>query len=192
MGLRLLKQSVPVRSGPSGWARAWWWLVRRRWWSAGVGVLVVAALVWGLWPASARRYVPDPRARQFSSFSVCVLTGSGGIGGGEAAAVWAGVQDAAKATSVRGSYLTVPPPDTEASATLYVNTLASRNCSLVVATGPSEVLATGARAAVFGSQRFVVVGSGSFPGNVTVVPSGSAQAVRSSVASVIERAVPGR
>src|SRR6185437_841212 len=141
---RMLKQSVAVQSAASRRGAALRW-TRRRWrWLGGAGAIVVGLLVWGLWPASAHPYTPDPRSRQFSSFTVCVLTGTGGVGGGQAAAVWAGVEDASEATRAQGSYLAVPPPDTEASAAVYVNTLASRNCSLVVATGASEVAAASA------------------------------------------------
>ena len=188
---RLLKQSVAVRSASSRWDTTQRWVQRRRWWLAGVGTIAVGLLVWGLWPASAHRYTPDPRSRQFSSFTVCVLTGSGGVGGGQAAEVWAGVEDASKATRVQGSYLAVPPPDTPGAAEVYVDTLASRHCSLVVATGASEAAAVGERAAVYSSQRYVVVGSGRSAANVQVIPGGTST-VRAAVAAAVERAAVGR
>ena len=188
---RFLRQSVPVRSDRlSVRLRSW---LRRRWmWASGTAVVVVALLVWGLWPAASGKYVPDPRSRQFSSFTVCVLTGSGGIGDSGTAPVWAGVVDASKATKAQGSYLSVPAPDTEPIAETYVDTLASRNCSLVVAVGNSEVAAVGARAGSYTGQRFVVVASASPAGNVAVVREGSPGAVQGAVARVVEAAVAGR
>lgn len=185
-----LKRSVPVYSGRArwaGWVRGWRWR-----WVLGVVLLVVAALVWGLWPSASQRYVPDARSRQFSLFTVCVLTGSGGIGDARAVPVWAGVVDASKATGAQGSYLSVPAPESESSAVAYVNTLAMRHCSLVVAVGDSEVAAVAARADAFAAQRFVVVGSAAAEANVAVVRKGTADAVRSAVAGVVEQAAVGR
>lgn len=186
---KLLKQSVALPSEPSRWVRTGRWL-RRRWpWPVVVSVLLIAVLVWASWPSSAQRLTPDPRSRQFSSFTVCVLTGSGGITDPQAAAVWAAVSDASKATGAQGSYLSVPAPDTLDSAEMYVNTLASRRCSLVVTIGASEASAVDAGAATYSSQRFIVVGaSASSAANVQVIPFSTADAVRSAVASAIERA----
>lgn len=189
---KLLKQSVPLSTAPSRWLRARRWL-RRHWQlSALAGALLTAVLVWVLWPSTPQRYMPDPRSRQFSSFTVCMLTGSHGITDPQAAPVWSGVDDAAKATGLQSSYLSVPAPDTEAAAEVYVNTVASRHCSLVIAAETSEVAAVNARAPQYPSQRFVVVGAGASASNVVDIPSGSASATRAAVAGAVERAVAGR
>jgi basic membrane lipoprotein Med (substrate-binding protein (PBP1-ABC) superfamily) len=188
---RMLKQSVALKLAPSRWVRAGRWS-RRRWpWLAGVSAVLVGAVVWALWPAAPQRYVPDPRSRQFSSFTVCVLTGSHGISDAKTAPVWAGVVDAAKATRAQGSYLSVPAPDTEASAATYVDTLASRNCSLIVAVGDSEVAAVNARAAAYPQQHFVEVGTAGTAASAVTVAPGAADGGRSAVAAAIERAVAG-
>lgn len=188
----MLKHSVDV--GPAGLGLSQSWL-RRRWvWLvAGCTALACLSLTWALWPASGRsqRYTPDPRSRRFSSFTVCVLTGSDGLAGVQAAQVWAGVEDGSHATSAQASYLPVPAPDGESTAEVYVNTLVSRSCSLVVATGASQVAAVRSRAAAYAAQRFVVVGSGSSAGNITVVRAGTADAVRSGVSDAVARAVEG-
>lgn len=189
---RLLKQSVAVPSAPSRQARMGHW-IRRRWlWLTAVGVLVAASLVFLLWPSAQQRYTPDPRSRQFLSSTACVLTGSRGITDPQTAPVWAGVEDASKATGVQGSYLSVPAPDTEASAEPYVNTLALRKCTLLFAVGASEAAAVNARAAAYPSQRFVVIGAGTSAGNIEVIPLDSDRGVRAAVANVIEQAVSGR
>jgi basic membrane lipoprotein Med (substrate-binding protein (PBP1-ABC) superfamily) len=189
---KLLKQSVALPSTPSRWVRAGRWLGRRWPWPTAVSVLLIAVLVWASWPGSPQRHAPDPRSRQFSTFTVCVLTGSRGITDPQTAPVWDAVADASKATGAQGSYLSVPAPDTLVSAETYVDTLTSRRCSLVVTTGVSEAAAVDARAAKHSSQRFVVVGASRSAANVQVIPFSSASAVRCAVASAIEQAASGR
>ena len=164
--------------------RAWLDTGRRRWLGAAAGgVAVAVALAWLLWPVPAP-YRPDPRDRQFSSYTVCALVGAGGITGAEAAPVWAGVTDAAKSTAVRGSFLPVPV----GSAVQYLNTFVARRCGLIVAVGRDQVAAVDSRAAAYPAPSFVVVGGAASRPNVTAVGSGSPAEVRAAVTTAIRKA----
>lgn len=189
---RFLTQSVHVGDGKTRLDRAADWL-RRRWGVAAAAVVLCAiALAWALWPSSAHQYAPEARARQFSQTRICVLTDSHGITSPVAAPVWSGVDDASKATQAQGSYIAVPSPDTPQSATVYVNSLTSRKCTLIVVTGANEVAAVHAQASKHTDQHFVVVGaSGPSAANVETIAAGDASAVRSAVASVVENAAHG-
>ena len=67
------------------------WLSKYRWFVVGgvvlLVVIVVAVLVW--WPSSE----PEPRAREYRDFDVCLLTPARGLADPQVAAVWAGAQD---------------------------------------------------------------------------------------------------
>jgi hypothetical protein len=129
---------------------------------------------------------PAPRARQYLAFTACLLTDSRGLAGPQAAAAWAGMQDASLATHAKVQSLAVPPGSS--SAAPYLASLVLRKCAVVVATGPAQVAAVAADAGHFRSVHFCVVGGGASGPNVTVL-RGSAGAVKSAVAALVTSAV---
>jgi hypothetical protein len=166
-----------------------------RWVLLGLGT-VVAGVGIGLavsggplpWSSSGGRVLPA-RARVYESVDACLLTGPAGLADPVASQVWAGMQDASKATSARVSYLAVTGPATQAQAAPFAGTLLVRGCKVVVASGTAERAAVLADAARFGSVRFVVEGAapGSPPNVTTLVFNTSG--LRAGVASAVEAGV---
>jgi hypothetical protein len=145
--------------------------MRRYWWVAAAGAVVFAVvLTLVLWPRG--RDLPPARARVYSDATACLLTGSSGVGGPQAAPVWSGMEAASVRTSTKVSYLAVSGDDSVANAVPYVNTLIQRRCGLIIAVEPGPVGAVEQRAASFPSVRFAVLGSSSAPGVTVIAASG--------------------
>ena len=149
----------------------------------GIGLAVSGApLPW----SSGARALPPVRARVYESVDACLLTGPAGLADPVASQVWAGMEDASKATSARVSYLAVTGPATQAEAAPFAGTLLVRGCKVVVASGAAERAAVLAEAAQFGSVRFVVEGAAAgSPPNVTVLVFNTS-GLRAGVASAVE------
>lgn len=171
------------------WVECGWQHVRMfrraRWWWAVPAVLVVGGLLtWLLWPSA-----PAARARSYRDVDACLLTDGQGLSGAQAAAVWAGMQDASADTRVRVSYLAVQGEGTVGNALPYLAGLLQRGCDVVLATGPAEVSAVVADAKTYPKVRFVVVGASAAGPNVTEVGVTQASAVHAQVKQVIVAAV---
>jgi len=164
---------------------------RRLRWAAVAGVVVAGGLVVWLWLGTGGRAIPLPRARAYTAFSACLLTGPRGLADERVAPVWAGMQEASLATRAKVSYLPVAGPGTVGAAMPDLATLVLRHCDVIIAVGPPETAAVSADSRRFPGTRFVTVGPGTARSNVTVVPAGSADAVRSRVASLVEAATQG-
>jgi hypothetical protein len=159
---------------------------RHRWWFMGVGVVIVGVvLLVVLWPSAPARTLPPTRARQYTAFDACLLTGSQGLADPAVRPVWAGMQDASLATKAKVSYLAVAGPQTTGNAVPYANTLLQRRCSLVIGVGQPQVDAVTSTARSHPKNRFAVVG-GNGSANVTALPTGSANAMRSAIATMIK------
>lgn len=152
----------------------------------GVGLAVSGApLPW----SPGGQTLPPARARVYESVDACLLTGAQGLADPDASQVWAGMQDASKATTARVSYLAVTGPATQAQAAPFAGTLLVRGCKVVVASGEAERAAVLADAARFGSVRFVVEGAApGSPPNVTALVF-TTSGVRAGVASAVEAGV---
>jgi basic membrane lipoprotein Med (substrate-binding protein (PBP1-ABC) superfamily) len=158
--------------------------MRRPWWVAGSAavVVLVGVLAAVFWPRG--RALPPPRARVYTDASACLLTDSAGVGGAQAAPVWAGMQSASVRTRTKVSYLEVYGEDSVANAVPFVNTLVQRKCDLVIGVGASEVAAVLQQAATYPGVRFAVVGKGSGQ-NVTAIAPASADAVTGAADRVV-------
>jgi hypothetical protein len=168
---------------PNSWMRRYWWLlVSALAGAAGLGVFLA------LWLGDGGQYVPPVRARVYSAFSACLLTGPRGLADPQAMPVWAGLQDASLATRAKVTYLTVAGPATVGNAVPYLGSLVARHCDVIVAVGTTQTAAVRADSGRFRGVRFVEIGSAMARPNVTVVPARPAAAVRSRVASVVEAA----
>jgi basic membrane lipoprotein Med (substrate-binding protein (PBP1-ABC) superfamily) len=187
---RRLRAVAAVRALPGAAATLTWWRSlrprSRRLGAVGAAAVVIAAaglLVWvSLSGGSA------PRARQYLSFTACLLTGPGGLADAPVKPAWAGMRDASLATHAQVEYLPVLDGSTESAALPYLASLVQRHCRVVVAVGQAQVAAVDARSAKYPAVRFVVVGGHASGQNVTVA-DGTAATVRSSVSSVITGAV---
>ncbi len=154
---------------------------------AGVGIgLAVSGGPLPLPWSSGARALPPARARVYESVDACLLTGPQGLADPDASQVWAGMEDASKATSARVSYLAVTGPATQAQAVPFAGTLLVRGCKVVVASGAAERAAVLAEAARFTSVRFVVEGAAAgSPPHVTALVF-STSGLRAGVASAVE------
>lgn len=121
---------------------------------------VVAAIVLSR-PATnstaTQHVTPISRARSYSQVSDCLLTDPAGIQGGIAAAAWAGMQAASATTHAQVSYLPIQGPDTVANAEVYINTLAMRGCTVILAAGPVPAQGAINRASAWPNQSMVTL-----------------------------------
>jgi hypothetical protein len=144
---------------------------------------VMAAVVTGLalWPSGQGKggQQAAARARQYLNVTACLLTGSGGIAPGTPGApVWRAMQAASLATHVMVSYL---PDAGRATAATMLNSLASRQCGVIITTGTpaAEVIKA---AKDYRHQSFMLVAA---PGPVTA--AGMTNAIFVSPANARER-----
>jgi hypothetical protein len=131
---------------------------------------------------------PATRARQYVSFTACLLTDARGLAAPQAAQAWAGLEAASQATLAKAEYLPVLGAQTTASALPYLASLVQRRCGVVVAVGAAPVSAVAADAGRFAKIQFAVVGGRATAPNVTVVSPQAGQ-VRGTVAQVVTSAV---
>jgi hypothetical protein len=160
---------------------------RLRWWLglAAAALLVAVLLVWALRPAPTQQ----PRARQYLSFTACLLTDAREVAGPDAAPVWAGMQEASLATRAKVQYLSVAGPQTVENALPFLSSLAQRRCDLVFAAGAVPVGAVRQGASTFPGTHFVVVGTGVPGPNVSTVDEQSPAGVQAAVKRIILDAV---
>jgi basic membrane lipoprotein Med (substrate-binding protein (PBP1-ABC) superfamily) len=162
----------------------------RVWWIGGAAFVAVAVITTLIVVLGHRgRALPPPRARQYRAVDACMLTGPDGLADPQAAAVWAGMQDASLKTKARVSYLPVVGPDTVADALPFVRSLIQRHCVVILAVGQVEVGAVAKEAPQHADIRFVLIGGTASSGNVSVVPAGPRERVRPAVAYVVTQAV---
>jgi hypothetical protein len=165
-----------------------------RWVWLTLGGVAVAGAALGLvvpgvrWPGSGGRSLPPSRARVYENVDACLLTGSRGLADPAAAQVWAGMEDASRATTARVSYLAVTGPATEAEAVPFVGSLLVRGCRVIVASGAAEQAAVLADAGRFPGTRFVVTGPATGPANVTALVF-TTSGLRAAVAGAVESGV---
>ncbi|WP_203842282.1 hypothetical protein [Winogradskya humida] len=137
------------------------------------GLLVIALLVWALWPEPEA----EPRPREYTDATACLLTDADGVAGAGAAPVWAGMQQASRETSGQVRYLAVGGEQTVENARTFVGTLILGRCTVIVA---APGIADGAVRAVAGdhlNQQFMVVDGDAPEGpNVVLVGVGEVAA----------------
>lgn len=159
------------------------------WFLAGGACVAVAGLAVGLTMAftGGNSSAPPARARSYSDFQACLLTGERGLADPAAAPLWAGMKQASAAAHARVSYLAVRGPQTSANAIPFLGSLLVRHCGVVLAAGQAERDAVMARAPEYPSVRFAVVGGISTAKNITVL-FGNAAAVQAGAAGEVSRA----
>jgi basic membrane lipoprotein Med (substrate-binding protein (PBP1-ABC) superfamily) len=159
------------------------------WWIAGVFVAAVGTVVTAVLMSStpAGHTLPPPRARVYSDAQACLLTGGGGIGGAQAAAVWGGMEDASARTAAKVSYLEVTGPATVANVLPFAASLIQSRCDVVLGVGAAEAGALARSAGSFPNVHFVIVGDASAAANVTVVTGTDAAGVRSAVMRIVQK-----
>jgi hypothetical protein len=142
-------------------------------WLATAVVAAVAVTAWVVWPRPAAA----PQARQYLDASACLLTGPGGVvPGTPGAPVWAVMEKASLATRVMVSYL----PETGPDIGITLNTMAERQCGVIITTGTAPAPVTAAAKANPRLHYLVVAPVGSATSataaNVVVVPAAAAPA----------------
>jgi hypothetical protein len=139
---------------------------RETWLTSGAATAIVAAgLVWLLWPGGD----PEPRARQYTAATACLLTPADGLANHDAALAWNGMQKASLATHGKVRYLAVTGDQTSTNAATYLATLAIGGCNMILAAGAAPVDAVDANSAGYPKTHFVVVGAANTQHNVTAV-----------------------
>ncbi|MFF5290090.1 hypothetical protein [Paractinoplanes globisporus] len=146
-------------------------LSRKTWLIGGAAVAVVAIV---LTVVLVTRDDPEPRARQYTAATACLLTPAAGVTDRDAVPVWDGMQKASLATHGKVRYLAVIGDQTPANAATYLATLALGNCNLILAAGPAPAAAVDANAAAYPKLRFVVVGAAKDQANVTALTNPAA------------------
>jgi basic membrane lipoprotein Med (substrate-binding protein (PBP1-ABC) superfamily) len=154
------------------------------WIVAGV-VLLAGVVVWWVWPSAK----PAPRARPYLEYTACLLTDSQGVGGGQAAAVWGGMQRASLATQAKVQYLPVLGETTAANALPYLATLVQRRCAVVFAVGTAQIAAVAADAPKYPAVRFVTLGGAASGANVTNIDETDSVRVADRVDGLLRAAV---
>ena len=185
--LAKLRGGAPARRILDRGRATWRHRARRFWWLAIVVVLVAAGVTTVLLLPSSTRDIPPTRARVYQAFDACLLTGAQGLADPAVAPVWAGMQQASDATSAKVSYLAVTGPASMGNALSYAAALIQRHCDVVLAVGPAQIAAAEHDAPRYPQQRFVTLGGSPAGDNLTVVPTGTSDEVRSAVAELISR-----
>jgi len=155
-------------------------------WLAGgaVAAIVALGLTWLLWPEEA-----EPRARQYTAATACLLTPAAGVADKDAVPVWDGMQKASLATHGKVRYLAVTGDQTAANAATYLATLAIGGCDLILAAGPAPAAAVDANANAYPGTRFVVIGAARTHSNVTPVTATDAAATTETVRDLVGTAL---
>jgi basic membrane lipoprotein Med (substrate-binding protein (PBP1-ABC) superfamily) len=147
----------------------------RRWWAAGGAGLIAAALAAAggilLSTGSGSPAQVTAAQRHYTAEQACLLTDSHGIAARPASAVWAGMEDASRATSARVTYLMVEGPPTTAAAIPYANSLVIQHCNVVLAVGAPQTSAISAVAPRTPATAFISIGGGtaSAKGNLKTI-----------------------
>ncbi len=158
-----------------------------RWFLAVAVVLAAGCTIAGC--GSGAQPASTPRARAYTNYRACLLTGVRGTADTVAARAWAGMQSASLATHAKVSYLAVSGPQTEANATTYLGSLVVQQCDVIIAAGAAEQAAVIADAGQFRTVRFAVLSTSAGPvagaaANVAVV-GGDPASVQSGVAGLV-------
>lgn len=158
------------------------------------GALVAAAalisfLLWPNPPGAVRIQSPATRARAYSAYTACLLTGPKGLADPAAAPVWTGLREASAATSAQISYLTILGADTTANAEIYINTLALRGCSTILAAGAIPADGALKTAAAWPGHRIIAIepadSAAKPPANLTVLDQATPAALTAQVKTLI-------
>lgn len=159
---------------------------------AGALVAAAALISFLLWPAKAgavRIQPPATRAHSYSAYTACLLTGPKGLTDPAAAPVWTGLREASTATSAQISYLTMLGADTTANAEIYINTLALRGCSAILAAGTIPADGALKAAASWPGHRVIAIEpAGSVakpPANLTVLGQSTSTALTAQVKTLV-------
>ncbi|MCU7724928.1 hypothetical protein ODJ79_14470 [Actinoplanes sp. KI2] len=158
----------------------------RRTWIAAAAAAAIAAvgLTWLLWPEDA-----EPRARQYTAATACLLTPAAGLTDKDAVLAWDGMQKASLATHGKVRYLAVAGDQTPANAATYLATLAIGGCNLILAAGQAPAAAVDANAASYPAMHFVVVGAAKTQANVTKITEPDAAATTETVRTLVDKAL---
>jgi len=131
-------------------------------------------------------YTPPKRARSYSAFTACLLTGPDGITDTASAPVWAGMESASNATHAQVSYLPLQGPQTASNAADYINALAMRGCSLILTSGTAAGQGAANRAAALPRIDFITVGTpAGKSANITAVTATTPSAITHAVAALV-------
>lgn len=162
---------------------------RTRWAVGTAGALVIAAAIAALLINSRTPGQPAVRARQYTAHQACLLTDAHGITTPQAAAVWAGMEDASLATHAKVIYLQTAGPATVGNTIPYANTLIQRHCDMILATGDPQTAALAHIAHTAPGIRFVLLHPSTAAIEKNLTTLSPSPATRSQVAHTVEDAM---
>ncbi|MBM6403442.1 hypothetical protein JQN72_04185 [Phycicoccus sp. CSK15P-2] len=162
-------------------------LLGSRGWYVAAGVLVALGFVAAVLLLGTRDR--EPRAREYLDVTACLLTADRGLADPEAAAVWAGMQEASEATGTRVRYLAVAGDQTVENAATFLASLAQADCTRIYAAGDLPRETVDATAAQFPDVGFVVIGVAQEAPNVSTI---DASAVHTHLTEIVEQAASSR
>jgi basic membrane lipoprotein Med (substrate-binding protein (PBP1-ABC) superfamily) len=163
-----------------------------------VGTVLVAAAAIGAGvlasPSTShttpKPYTPVQRARAYSAYTACLLTGPNGVAEAASAPVWAGMESASDTTHAQVSYLALQGPQTSSNAADYINALAMRGCTLILTSGTAAGQGAADRAAALPRIDFITVGApAGKAANVTAVTATAPSAITRAVSALVAKAV---
>jgi basic membrane lipoprotein Med (substrate-binding protein (PBP1-ABC) superfamily) len=181
----------PTREGPKPEVRVK--LTERHWLAAGAAGLLAIALGAAAVALLTRGSSPQAptAASQYTASVACLLTDSHGISAAPASTVWAGMEDAARATHAKATYLTVNGPDTAANAIPYASSLIEEHCNVVLAVGTPQAGALIHIATRNPRTSFVIVGSSTGPATANLKTISIGASTRSQVEQAVAALVTG-
>jgi basic membrane lipoprotein Med (substrate-binding protein (PBP1-ABC) superfamily) len=164
--------------------------------AVGTTLIAAAAIGAGVLASSTtprttpRPYTPVRRARTYSAYTACLLTGPNGITEAASAPVWAGMESASDATHAQVSYLALQGPQTSSNAADYINALAMRGCTLILTSGTTAGQGAANRAAALPRIDFITVGApAGKAANVTAVTATAPSVITRTVSALVTKAV---
>jgi hypothetical protein len=159
----------------------------RRWWlptAAIIAAAAIATIVLATHRSPATRTLPPPRARQYSAYTACLLTGPNGLADPTVSPIWAGMQEASTSTHAQISYLAVTGPQTAGNAYPYATALLQRRCNAIIATGTAPTAAITQLAPGNSATKFATIGGPATTG-ITTIPAQPTANMRSTIAQLV-------
>jgi len=133
--------------------------------------LMLGLAVWGLWPEPSK--VEPPRARQYVTYSACLLTDSSGLAGEPARTAWQGMQEASSETRIKVFYVATVGANSVDDVRPFLAGLVQRKCDVIIGAGTDQANAIAAGANANPGTVFVAVSDVPLGPAVHVVPTGA-------------------
>jgi basic membrane lipoprotein Med (substrate-binding protein (PBP1-ABC) superfamily) len=186
----MTKTATPTapRSALGSTARRHWRLITAILILVGAAITVITIAVHSDKPD---RQLPPTRAREYTNFQACLLTGEQGPTDPLVQPIWAGLQEASQQTHAKVSYLAVAGPNTVGNTLPYLTTLIQRQCNLILAAGTTQTDAIKQIAQQHPQTQFAITGTSNKTPNITTIPTGRDDETRTAISDLIQKLTKG-